>query len=63
MSATPLTKSPSTNKSNRQNADLNRHNMIEDKAYSLASARDFRDGNDLDDWLTAEILIDTELSR
>ncbi|MFT5675066.1 MAG: hypothetical protein ACI808_000995 [Paraglaciecola sp.] len=63
MSATPLTKSPSTNKLNRQNADLNRHNMIEDKAYLLASARDFRDGNDLDDWLAAEILIDTELSR
>jgi hypothetical protein len=37
--------------------------MIEDKAYSLASARGFSDGNDLDDWLTAEILVDTELSR
>jgi hypothetical protein len=63
MSITPLKKSRTTNKSNRQNADLNRHNMIEDKAYSLASDRGFSDGNDLEDWLAAEILIDNELSR
>ena len=63
MSNTPFKKSRTTNKSNRQNADLNRQNMIEDKAYSLACERGFSNGNELQDWLAAEILIDTELSR
>ena len=54
---------PSTSKSNKPDTDLNRHNMIEAHAYSLASARDFRDGSEQEDWFAAEREIDAQLSR
>ncbi|MEP7706632.1 DUF2934 domain-containing protein [Paraglaciecola sp. 25GB23A] len=53
----------STSKSNKQSDDLNRHNKIEAEAYALASARGFSNGNEMDDWLEAEKIVDTQLSR
>jgi hypothetical protein len=55
--------SPSTSKSNKANADFYRHQLIEEYAYSLASARGFRDGNEQEDWFAAEREIDAQLSR
>jgi len=53
----------STTKSSKHAADSHRHNKIEAEAYELASARGFKNGNQIDDWLEAEKNIDNELSQ
>jgi Protein of unknown function (DUF2934) len=38
-----------------------RQKMISEAAYFLASRRDFEPGNELEDWLAAEVAIDQHL--
>lgn len=63
MSDTNSKSTKSTNKSSKQIDDSNRHSKIKAAAYELASARDFKNGNHMQDWLEAEKTVDTLSSR
>jgi len=43
--------------------DSHRHSKIKAEAYELASARGFKNGNQMEDWLAAEKTVDIQLSR
>lgn len=40
-----------------------RHQLIEETAYHLAEERGFNGEHALDDWLTAEVVVDTYLGQ
>ncbi|MFU2508255.1 DUF2934 domain-containing protein [Pseudoalteromonas mariniglutinosa] len=63
MSDTNSKNATSTTKSNKPNVDSHRHSKIKAEAYELASARGFKNGNQMEDWLEAEKTVDIQLSR
>jgi hypothetical protein len=44
-------------------AEADWHRMISEAAYFLAQRRSFQSGSALDDWLAAEALIKSQLSK
>ncbi|MDN3382533.1 DUF2934 domain-containing protein [Pseudoalteromonas sp. APC 3358] len=63
MSNNISSNSVSKTNSNLNKEGLSRHDMIEAKAYSLASDRDFTGDNHLNDWLEAEKEVDGQLPK
>lgn len=48
----------SISQSSKQVADSQRHSKIKAAAYELATARGFKNGNQMEDWLEAEKNVD-----
>ena len=63
MSEANSKKATSANKLNEQDINFNRHEKINVEAYGLADARDFTNGNEIEDWLEAEKIVDTQLLK
>ncbi|WP_426370293.1 DUF2934 domain-containing protein [Pseudocolwellia sp. HL-MZ7] len=63
MSEANSKKATSANKLNEQDINFNRHEKINVEAYELANARDFTNGNEIEDWLEAEKIVDTQLLK
>ena len=55
------TKTTSTKKTEATQAD--KYQIIQETAFFLAEARDFTPGHEIDDWITAEQLVESSVNR